>query len=164
MKNRIFALIATLACLSIAAGCHGQVPPTSHSATLTVTNAPCAAGTPAATCGYVFSVAVVTTSCPSTTGSNYAPLNQSAPVAQPSSGNATYNVPSVAGETVCFIGQTVAGSAVSSPSAAVGPATVLPNLTAPVLAAPTTAEVEQPSQIPPSGEGLVQLAMKIEVK
>jgi hypothetical protein len=86
-------------------------------------------------------------------------------VAQPSSGNATYTVTSVAGETVCFIGQTVAGAAVSQPSAAAGPATVLPNPTAPVLAAPTTAEVERPRQIPSSADGqLVQVAMRIDVK
>jgi hypothetical protein len=164
MRNRILALIATLACLSMTAGC--QITPASHSATLTVTNSPCTPGAAASTCGYVFLKAVVTgSSCPATTGTSYTPLNQASPVPQPSSGYATYTDPSAAGQTVCYIGQTCQGSLCFSPSAAVGPATVLPNPLAPALAAPSTAENEKPEQIEPSGDTqMAQVALRVKVR
>ncbi len=151
MRRFLMALSLVL----IATGCgHTQVTPTSHSATLTVTNAPCTAGTAAATCGYVFSKAVLatgTTSCPSTTGTNYTALNQASPVAQPASGNASYVDASAAGETVCYIGQTCEGSACFTASAAVGPATVEANPLAPDLGTVTTAKNEKPTPAPIQG-------------
>ena len=135
-------LTLVLAVLAIA-GCRAgaQVPPTHHTLTLTVTNAPCAPGTPAAQCGYVFSEAVVSGStCPLTTGTNYTPVNQSNPLAQPANGNATYTDQSVAGKKVCVIGQTVEGAAVSAPSSAIGPFDVPADPTAPALGSGAVAE------------------------
>lgn len=129
---RIRFVLLSLALVALTAGCRAQVPPTSHTLTLTVTNAPCTPGTSASTCGYVFSEAIVTgSSCPSTSGSNYSPVNQSTPVAQPSTGNATFTDSGVAGKTVCAIAQTVSGGAVSQPSTAAGPFQIPANPTAP---------------------------------
>jgi hypothetical protein len=148
MKLRMLGIIALAA--SMAACGHTQVPPAGHSLTITVTNAPCTAGTPAGTCGYVFSFAPVSGgTCPATTGSSYSPANQSSPVAQPPSGNATY-VNTTGGETVCAIAQTVAGGAVSQPSAAIGPYTIPANPTAPALGTGTVAKVEPLPQIQPT--------------
>lgn len=159
--------LALFALVGIFAGCHAgaQIPPTSHTLTITVTNAPCQAGAPASQCGYVFSEAVVTgSSCPSTSGANYAPVNQSAPVAQPSSGNASFVDSGVAGKNVCAIAQTVQGGAVSQPSAAIGPFVVPANPTAPALGSGVIAEVKPALPLLPTNETVAKLEIKAVVR
>ena len=121
-----------LAFIALAAGCKSQVPPSNHTVLLTWT-APatgCSVSTP---CAYVLSRATVTgTTCPATTGTAYTPLNQSAPVSA-----LTYTDSTASGLSVCYIAQTVQGSAVSFPSNTafiVVPANPL----APALGSPTT--------------------------
>lgn len=152
----------------VVAGCHSsaQIPPTSHTATLTVTNSPCAAGTPASTCGYVFSRAVVTgSSCPGTgTPGTYTPLNQGSPTPQPATGNASYVDASAAGDTVCYIAQTVQGTAASASSAAVGPSAVPANPTAPSIGTPAIAQDDRPAAPLATDLALNAPAVKVVVR
>jgi hypothetical protein len=113
-KACLFPLILATAAL----GCHAQVPPTTYSVSLTWTApaasgswAGCGTGQPA--CSYVLSRASVasgTTACPATTGSNYTPLNQSAPAT-----GTSYSDASATG-SVCYVAQTVQSGAYSQPS------------------------------------------------
>lgn len=167
MKSAIRFTVFVFATIALAAlGCHGQVPPTSHSLTITVTNAPCPAGTPAATCGYVFSIAPVTgSSCPSTSGTTYSPQNQSAPVPQPTSGNATYTDSAHSGQTVCAIGQTAQGTAYSQPSSAIGPFTIPAAPTPPAVSATEAKNDAKPlPQLQPTEPQTAKLDLKAVVR
>lgn len=96
--------------------------------------------TTSAPCTYVISRATVSgSSCPATTGTNYTPLNQSAPVS-----GLSYTDNNVAGLNVCYIAQTLQGSAVSQPSNVVGPFQVQAVPLAPNLNQPTQSEVTVP--------------------
>lgn len=134
--KRLFPLLLIV----VAFGCKSgaQIPPTSHSVTLTWTG-PCTAGQTASQCGYVISSAVISgSSCPATTGTNYTPIqSQSAPLTA-----TTYTDTSVTGKTVCYVAQTIEGGAVSNPSNTAGPFTVPANPTAPALNG-TQASIEQ---------------------
>lgn len=134
--KRLFPLLLIV----VAFGCKSgaQIPPTSHSVTLTWTG-PCTAGQTASQCGYVISSAVISgSSCPATTGTNYTPIqSQASPLTA-----TTYTDTSVTGKTVCYVAQTVAGSAVSGPSNVAGPFVVPANPTAPALSG-QQASIEQ---------------------
>ena len=122
MKKVLIAVAAAFAFIS--AGCHGQVPPTVHSVTITVTPPSGCTG-----CTYVISRAPASGStCPVTTGTNYAPLNSSSPMT-----GTIYVDPNAAGLDVCYIGQTLEAGAVSQPSNTVGPFAVAANPLAPSL-------------------------------
>ena len=122
--------ILVLATLAIAAiGCHGQLPPTQHTVTLTITPQGCGTGTP--TCTYVASKDVLTAgtlTCPAPTGTNYTPINASSPAT-----TTTFVDTTSAGETVCEVAQTLQSGAVSPASNTVGPFVVLPNPLAPSI-------------------------------
>jgi hypothetical protein len=99
--------------LLISAGCRAQMPPTkSVTVVLSWTAAPgCTTADP---CTYVVSRAVCPTAstCPSTTGTAYTPLNPSLPVS-----GATYtDATPPAGALVSYIAQTVQGGLTSLPS------------------------------------------------
>ena len=132
-----------------AVGCaHSQPPATSHSATITITNAPCPAGTPTTTCGYAFYGLTVTgTTCPTPTG-QYAQLNTTL-IGQPATGSASYQDFTAAGSMKCYTAETVEGTANSAAASPAGPATVLANPTAPTLGTPTVAGNQKP--LLPSG-------------
>ena len=123
MKRYLFAIAGL--CVGVAIGCHGQVPPTSHTVTLTITPPPGVSGYT-----YVVSRATATTTCPTPdiTTPNYTPLNQSNPMT-----GTTYVDAAVAGQTVCYIAQSVVGGAVSGPSNTAGPFAVPANPTAPSI-------------------------------
>ncbi len=145
--KRIFAT-AILALVSV--GCaHPQVPVTNHIVDLTwqapaVTSGwlGCTATNP---CGYVISKLVAASgasSCgaPSATAV-YTPLNQNVPAT-----GLAYTDSSSAGETVCYIVQTVQGAAVSAPSNT-SLAVVPGNPTAPILnSSPAVSNLVQPAQ------------------
>src|ERR1700761_2550126 len=93
-------IVLALASLSVYA-CHGQVPP--PTSTLTATIAPPGSCSGNA-CTFVYSQATVasaTATCPPTTGTSYAPINQSSPA----TGNTFTYTP--AGGFVCLIAQTI---------------------------------------------------------
>jgi hypothetical protein len=120
-------------------GCHGQVPPTNHTVTLTW-QAPATGCTTSAPCTYVLSRATVSgTTCPGTSGTTYTPLNQSNPVSA-----LTYTDSTASGLTVCYIAQTMQGGAVSIPSNS-ALVTVPSNPLAPALGTPTTASSDPPT-------------------
>lgn len=122
MKKVLIAVAAAFAFIS--AGCHGQVPPTVHSVTITVTPPAGCTG-----CTFVISRAPVSGSaCPTSTGTAYTPLNQSSPLT-----GTSYVDSTSAGLDVCYIGQTLEGGAVSQPSNTVGPFAVAANPSAPSL-------------------------------
>ena len=133
-KGKMKTALKILVLLLFAVGCRAQVPPTGHTVTLTWTVpspsgawAGCGSGQPS--CAYVVSRAAASgSSCPSTTGSNYTPLNQTTPAV-----GTSYVDFTATGQTVCYIAQTVQGSAVSQPSAPAGPLTVPGNPLAPSL-------------------------------
>jgi hypothetical protein len=165
MKKILAVVIFAIASV---AGCRGQIPPTVHTLTITVTNSPCAPGTPASTCGYVFSEAIISGStCPATSGTSYSPVNQSTPVGQPLTGNAIFVDNTVAGKTVCAIAQAVSGGAVSQPSTAIGPFAVPANLTAPALSSGAIADVRLPQLQPIPGNTVASnelLMLKAEAR
>lgn len=145
MKKAIYSLLLTL---TAAAGCHAQLPPTSHAVVLTWT-APAASGgwtgcTVAAPCTYVISREVVpagTASCPpapSVAPFPYTPLNSANPASA-----LTYSDTTAAGQTVCYIAQTIQGAASSAPSTPTAPLVVPASPAAPSLT-PNVA-VNQPS-------------------
>ena len=117
----VFAVIAT--------GCHGQLPVTQHTVTLTVTSNIPAGST------FVASKAVLsagTPSCPAPTGSNYTPINASSP-----STTGTFVDVTSAGQTVCEVMQLLSGGATSPASKTVGPYVVPANPTAPTISGQT---------------------------
>lgn len=134
--------------IATAIGCRAQIPPTSHSVTLTWTG-PCTSGQTASQCGYVISSAIITgSSCPSSSGTNYTPIqSQSSPLT-----TTTFVDLSVAGKTVCYVAQTVAGSAVTQPSNIAGPFTVPANPTAPVLSGTLASNETHEKQLSPHAE------------
>jgi hypothetical protein len=145
MRRSVFVLIAVIL---TAVGCRSQVPPQSHLVTITWTTptptstwAGCGTGVNA--CTYIISALSVTAgtlSCPSSTGSNYTALNASSPV----TGN-TYTDTTNTGKTMCYVGQTVQGAAISTASAPTAVPVVVPgNPTAPPLNQPTTATATVP--------------------
>jgi hypothetical protein len=156
MKARILTLFPLLTILALGCG-HAQLPPTSHNVALSWT-APVAGGgwqgcTSYAPCTYVLSRATVSgASCPATTGANYTPLNQNAPVS-----GLSYTDNNVAGLNVCYIAQTLQGSAVSQPSNVVGPFQVQAVPLAPNLNQPTQSEVTAPPLKPAAGNQMAML-------
>ena len=122
-KVLIAAVIASFALAAI--GCHGQLPVTQHTVTLTVTSTIPAGSTFVAS---KLSVASGTTTCPVSTGSNYTPINASSP-----STTGTIIDTTSAGQTVCEGVQLLSGGATSPFSNIVGPYVVPANPTAPVI-------------------------------
>jgi hypothetical protein len=158
---RKLSLLPLCVIVLISAGCHGQVPPTNHTVSLTWT-APSASGgwagcTVAAPCTYVISRVTVTgSSCPSTTGTNYTPINQSNPATTTSLTDS-----SASGLTVCYIAQTLQGSAVSNPSNTAGPLTVPPNPLAPSLNDGTVSEAKP---LEPNSEEVAVIHLTAKVR
>lgn len=161
--KRVF--LAFLLVLSLA-GCggnavYGQVPQKTVSVSYTWT-APatgCSTSTP---CTYVLSTLTVangTASCPAATGSNYTPVNESAPVSQTSY---VYASPTL-GTSMCAIVQAYNGlySNASAPSNVVVIPTQ-PGVTGPPTGSETSAALVKPA-LPPSisGSGQKQLAMSV---
>lgn len=134
MKKFALALLFAAAAVGCKSG--AQVPPTSHTVTITITPPSGATGL-----SYVVSRAVGAATCPTpnVTTPNYTPLNQSNPMS-----GTTFVDSGVAGQTVCYIAQSVVGGAVSQPSNTAGPFAVPANPTAPSIGG-QTAEVVLPS-------------------
>ena len=136
----------------------GQVTPTSWQVSLTWTTPTpagawlgCIVGQPS--CAYILSRATVaagTTSCPATTGSAYAPLNQGSPAT-----GTVYSDPTATGLTVCYIAQTIQGGAISQPSNTAGPFVVPGNPLPPVLNGSMSASLNAPELVP---DAKIQLA------
>ncbi len=134
---------------ALAIGCHAQVPPTNHVVDLSWTAPSGCTG-----CTFVISRAPAASGiCPPSNASNYAPLNQNAPVS-----GTTYTDSSASGLNACYIAQTLQGAAVSVPSNTVGPLSVPANPLAPTLNNPTTAQSVAP-QMQPSGIEVGQLSI-----
>lgn len=133
MKRIFAASLFALVMLVLGTGCHAQVTPTSTVVVLTW-NAPVASGswtgcTTSAPCTYVISRAIITAStCPSTTGTSYTPLNQTAPTSA-----LTFTDNTIAGQTACYIAQTMQGGLTSTPSNVAGPFVVPANPVAPAI-------------------------------
>jgi len=139
MRSKLFLAIVVV---SLFTGCaaHSQIPPTTHTVTLTVNSSAPSGST------WVASKAVLTagaTSCPSTSGTTYVRINATAQV------STTFIDPTSSGQTVCEIMQYIdAGGAVSPPSNAVGPYAVLANPTAPTINGQQANAEDKPVAIP----------------
>lgn len=155
-----FPLLVVLLAFSVI-GCRAQVPPTNHTVTLTWSApaasgswAGCGAGQPA--CSYVISRAVVSgSSCPSTTGTSYTPLNQTSPAT-----GTTFVDSTAAGLTACYIAQTLQGSAVSVPSNAAGPLAVPGNPLAPTINGQEA--MKQTAPLPSGDVNAVELMARVK--
>lgn len=144
MKRFSYVLFAVL---TLSVGCRAQAPTVSHSDTLgwtvpaaTSTWSGCTTGNP---CTYLISVAVLstgTTTCPTPNGTNYTPVNSSAPAT-----GTTYT--DITTGTVCHIAQTQQGIARSPASNTVGPDVVLGNPLAPAITS-QAAMTEKPAMAP----------------
>jgi hypothetical protein len=147
---RRFALLPLLAVLA-ALGCHAQIATSSHSITYSWNQPQATADwtgcTTALPCKYVVStlkVSSTATTCPAATGSNYIPLNASAPTS-----SLTLTETQDAGSTVCGVVQTVQGAASSVASApTTAPSTIPGNPLAPALNPPTVAVGTKPALAP----------------
>jgi hypothetical protein len=144
--------LAALFAIALAAGaltaCHAQLPPTTHSVSLTWTAPTSPACNTASPCTYVISRATGTT-CPAVNliTPNYTPLNSSSPVSALS-----YTDTAAAGLTVCYIAQTLQGGAVSQPSNTAGPFVVPASPGAPSTPNGTVADMVQPALPEPSAD------------
>lgn len=130
------AIVLVCAFATVGATCHGQVPPTSHTVTLTITP-------PANSSSYTYVISraeVSGASCPAPNVQtpNYTPLNASNPIS-----GTSYVDAGAAGTTVCYIAQSVVGGAVSVPSNTAGPFTVPANPTAPGIGGGTVASIQE---------------------
>ena len=148
MKN-IFAAIALVVTLSLATGCHAQVPPASNGYKVVLTaTAPLPSGnwagcTTSAPCTYAFYAETITgTTCDLTTSTNYKEITN--PAARPSTPN--FTDANTTGLTRCYDAETVQAGANSGPSNVAGPI-VSPGIPlAPALQtpAPQSATVDKP--------------------
>lgn len=161
MRKMFVALTAVVA---LAVGCHAQMPPTLHSATLTW-QATTSGGT--APYKYVMSSIAIpngSIACPlpNVLLPNYAPLNSASPVAA-----LTFTDTSATGKTVCYTVQAVDSlAAVSLPSTAAGPFAVPTAPAAPQqLGGNVTAKLDQvqpPLAKPSEGPDAPRVVAKLE--
>jgi hypothetical protein len=146
MRN-LFVFAAVVVALSLAVGCHGQVPPSQPpTVALTWTASTSCSGI---ACTYIVSRAVSTGSCPVTSGTAYTPLNQATPT------NGTSYTDASPGASNCYIVQAVAPGTpplTSQPSTVSNGGTPLTVPTVPLAPGPpsatATASLERPVLIP----------------
>ena len=138
--KKLYAAILTAATFLAVAGCHAQVPATTHTVVLSGTDT-CPTGS---TCTYLWSRVTVTgTACPAATTGTYAALNKGSETS-----TVAYTDASAIGLSVCYVGQQDISGAYSVASNTAGPFVVPSNPTAPAVAgsqSTQTASIEKPS-------------------